>query len=334
MNAPSVPPIFCATDFSDAARQAADVASLLARKMQVPLVLVHGIDERGEIPPHHWPALVADAQPRLLAEVQRLQAKGGTVEPVLAGAGPDDGVVRHAEKAQARMIVVSSSGSGAAYRWLMGSVSERMAETARVPTLVVRNAAVLEAWLRHERPLRIFIGADFTAVSDIALRWVAEVATTAPCQVTVGYVDHEIEICGHGDRLSADAMRAAKLYQRLVQDLRQRVVPLFVEKTVHIRVVAAEDRVDLRLLELADDAQADLIVVGTHQWRGMERLWHHSVSREILHAAKANVACVPVRCEPTSTEGSRGETLIAPSRQPLLVASPPVHSSIPNPALL
>lgn len=44
---------------------------------------------------------------------------------------------------------------------------------------------------------------------------------------------------------------------------------------------------------MAAEAGADLIVIGTHQWQGLGRLRHPSVSRRILHAAQTNVACVP-----------------------------------------
>jgi len=37
-----------------------------------------------------------------------------------------------------------------------------------------------------------------------------------------------------------------------------------------------------------------LIAVGAHQRRGMDRLMHFSVSRELLHESDANVVCVPI----------------------------------------
>jgi hypothetical protein len=51
--------------------------------------------------------------------------------------------------------------------------------------------------------------------------------------------------------------------------------------------------VDAQLVGLAIEEQADLIVVGTHQWHGLSRLRHGSVSRGILRHAPMSVACVP-----------------------------------------
>jgi nucleotide-binding universal stress UspA family protein len=45
---------------------------------------------------------------------------------------------------------------------------------------------------------------------------------------------------------------------------------------------------------MATDEGADVLVVGTHQRRGMDRLWHGSVSRGVLGLAPTSVACVPL----------------------------------------
>ena len=294
MNQPNARPIICGTDFSEPAQHAADVAAALSKRLGTHLLLVHGIDERGEIPYRHWPRLFAIDGPRLTSEAGRLRMSGLTVEERLVGGVPDDGVVRRAEKADARMIVVASSGRGAAARWLMGSISERIAETAWLPTLVVRDAAPFHAWLREERALKVFVGADFTPTSDAALRWVEELAKIAPCEVTVGYVDRHAEERGEQAlHLPAGAPRAPEMHEMLTHDLREKARSLYGLDGVQVHVLPAADRVDLRLIELAHEANADLIVIGTHHWHGLSRLRHPSVSRRVLHEAKVSVACVP-----------------------------------------
>ncbi len=294
MSPPNLRPIVCGTDFSDPAQHAANVAAALAKRLGTHLLLVHGIDERGEIPAHHWPRLIATDRPRLTREAERLRTTGVTVEERANGGVPDDGVARCAEKADARMIVVASSGMGAVGRMLMGSISERIAETAWVPTLVVRDAAVLDSWLRDERPLKIFVGADFTPTSDAALRWVEEVTKIAPCEVTVGYVDRHAEERGEQAlHLPTGAPRAPEMQDMLTHDLREKAHALYGRQVVHVHVLPASDRIDLRLIELAGEANADLIVIGTHQWHGLSRLRHASVSRRVLHQTKVSVTCVP-----------------------------------------
>lgn len=289
-------PIVCGTDFSEPAQRAADIAALFARQTGAGLLLVHGIDERAEFPPNVWPRLIAEDTPRLAAEGERLRAAGFALDERIVGAAPDDGVVRCAAKAGAGMIVVASSGLGAVGRWIMGSVSERIAETAAVPTLVVREPAALESWLRGERPLRVFIAADSAPGSALVLQWAQELTRIAPCDITVGHVDlGDDERAAQAIHRPEGAPPPPEMHQMLSHDLREQARALFGELTFQVHVLAASDRTDIRLLELAREAGAELIVVGSHQWHGLQRLRHPSVSRHVLHDAKVNVACVPMR---------------------------------------
>jgi len=295
MNQPDLRPIICGTDFSEPAQSAANVASVLAERLGTHLLLVHGVDERGDFPQTYWPRFMAEARPRLGEEGGRLRQTGAEVREEVTTGICDEGVARFAERADAQLIVVGASGAGLLARALgIGSVAERIAETAWVPTLVVRDAAVLDAWLREERPLKIFVGADFTPTSEAALRWVEELTKIAPCEVTVGYIDRHAEERGEQAlHLPAGAPRAPEMQEMLTHDLREKARALYGRHEVHVHVLPAADRVDLRLIELAREANADLIVVGTHQWHGLSRLRHASVSRRVLHEAKMNVACVP-----------------------------------------
>jgi nucleotide-binding universal stress UspA family protein len=60
-------PIVCGTDFSEPAKHAANVAAALAKRVEAPILLVHGVDERGEIPNHYWPTFIEAARPHLVS---------------------------------------------------------------------------------------------------------------------------------------------------------------------------------------------------------------------------------------------------------------------------
>lgn len=74
-----------------------------------------------------------------------------------------------------------------------------IAETSSVPTLVVRTGGgALLAETRGERPLKIFLAADFTATSAAALRWLAEWRGIGKCEITPGYVHFVPNELPHG----------------------------------------------------------------------------------------------------------------------------------------
>ena len=82
--------------------------------------------------------------------------------------------------------------------------------------------------------------------------------------------------------------------QRLLErDLKLKVTPLLGEENVRVRVVASWGRPDAPLIQIVREAQADLVVIGTHQRQGLSRFWLGSVSRSVLYHAPTSVAVVP-----------------------------------------
>ena len=257
--------------------QAADAAAALAIRLGAKLVLAHSLDERGEIPAHHRPQLRAALEPRLAAEAARVRALGADVEERVIQGVPDDGLVALAAGCGARFIVVAASGSGALGRWMLGSVAENTAESSPLTTLVIRASEPLVEWARGSRTLRILAGVDFTANSEAALRWIAGIRDVGPCAITLGFVDADPGEEGEAPEETLGAMAREILGDEAV--------------TVFVRARSA--RIDAHLLQLAEESRADLIVVGTHQWRGVNRLRRSSVSRRLLRDAAVSVVCVP-----------------------------------------
>ena len=294
-------PILCGTDFSENAAKAANVAAALATRLKVPLVLAHAgeLPTKGESEEYYdaqyYDAQTASARARVHKEAERLRALGATVEGIVSDGAPDEVLVQLARQHEARLVVVSSLGLRAPARWLLGSVAERTAESSPVPTLIVRDAAPFEAWARGERVLKVFVGVDFTATSDAALRWVAELRGIGPCEVIAGYVDwppEEAVRLGLSGRFELGE-NPPTMQQVLERDMREKVTRVLGEGHLHVRVLAKWGRAEAPLAQMAVEAQADLVVVGTHQRHGLSQLWHGSVSRGILHLAPMSVACVP-----------------------------------------
>lgn len=272
--------ILCGTDFTARAAAAADVAAAVSVQTNDPLVLVHVL-ERGN---------VEDANEQLRAEAERLCTRlpGLQVTTRLELGIADEILTRLAQpdEQNARLVVVSSLGRRAPARWILGSVAERTAQASPVPVLVVRDARPFTAWLNGERRLRIVVGFDFSATATAALRWTSELGRVAPCDVVVAHVTWPSE---------------AGSEPLLQNDLRARIhEQTWPSGSPKIRIASvARGRGDA-LAQLAADEQADLLVVGTRQLHGPNRLWSETVSRGALCHAATSVACVPVAAPPES----------------------------------
>ena len=281
--------IVCGTDFSENADTAARAAGSIAKRLALPLELVHVVDPCG-----------ADAEPlraRLRAQAEGLQAQFGIdIESLVEPGVADERLVALARSLDARLLVVSSLGGKKQQRWLLGSVAERVAQASPIPVLVVRDGASIEAWARGERSLRVMVGVELGPTSKAALRWARELREVGLCELLVVQIvwpAEEHQRIGIPTPMPLDHLRP-ELEEVLRRDLEKWAgeQPLPGETCL---VKPGWGRVDHHLALFAAESKVDLLVVGTQQRAGIARLWQGSVSRGVLHAAAMSVACVPLR---------------------------------------
>jgi nucleotide-binding universal stress UspA family protein len=294
--------IVCATDFSPDAAKGSDVAAALAARLAAPLHLVHAVDESGcerLAPP------CDDVRDRLHAEAERLRGRGVLVqEHVLYGAA-DAALVSHADRAAARLIVVSPAGQGTAAGPCPVSLAEH---AARVPVLVARDAAPLLAWAAGRRRLRVMVAADYSSSAAIAIRWIAELRALGPCDVVVAYSSWppaERRRLGTGIRWTVFE-NEPQIETELQLDLERRVSALAGDGEVRVRVETCLGRVSKHLVDMAVDEGVDVLIVGAHHPHGPSRPWHESVSQGVLQQAPMNVLCAPAGTTPAPPALTRG----------------------------
>jgi nucleotide-binding universal stress UspA family protein len=289
--------VICGTDFSNHAIEAVDAAAAIAGRLRLPLVLAHVVDNSALIGGTEKlrAQFVKSAQARLVHEAARLRDRDVEVVTEVREGRPETELARLAARPAARLLVTASLGHIAVSRILIGSVAERTAEAAPIPTLVVRAAKPLIEWAGGRRALNVFVAGDFTASADAAIGWVKALRRVGPCRVVLGHVDWPVE---ERRRLGIHSptpcwQNPPEVEEALTRDLRFKLRTLLGDTSARVRVTPSWGAPDYHLLEMARQEQADLIVVGSHQRRGWSRLAHPSVSRGLLHHAPMNVACVP-----------------------------------------
>jgi len=285
MNNTNSSPIICGTDFSHDAHGAAEVALGLANRLHAPIRMVHASAN----------AASPNTKELMHTAVLKLGPAGDQFESEIIAGDADEALAQTAQTKKARLLVISAGGRRLLERWLIGSVAERTAELSSVPTLVVRNPAPFMAWIRGERPLKVIVGIDFSMTADAALRWVAAMREIGQIDVVAAYVDwppEEAARLGISGPIGLQSNRP-EIQSVLERELREKVSQVLGESEVAIRVQGNWGRADMALIDMAISAQADLVVVGTHQWHGFDRVKHTSFSRGILRHAPMSVACIP-----------------------------------------
>lgn len=261
--------IACGTDFSSAAEGALRVAAMLAAARKEPLALVHVSEGRD-----------AERDERELREAaERARALGAVVETEVKTGDPARVLVAHTKAAGASLLVVARHGGREPARFSLGSVAERLAQSAPAPVLLVGDAAPLEAWLRRERDLEVVLAADRSATSRGALRALRVLNDAAQVSLVVAHVTPE-----------ADPSLERSLASDLADDL---AASGTVEAEMKIVEREAGEKTDDALVSFAAANAADVMVLGIPRRSSIDRWWRGSVSRGVLRRSTTSVLLVP-----------------------------------------
>jgi len=296
--------IICATDFSPAADQAAELALRLARLFGDRLELVHCIHRSPFIHPELAGAalepLREQARKAILARLDRLTGKGVEVSAEVEIGDVDDRLLDSAANPETRLVVLGTThGRDAATRAFIGSVARRVARQAACPVLAVPETSLLArgGWA-PDRPLRVTVGVDLSPATDAALGWVKSFTEVASCQVELVHAYWPLR---ETQRLGlpwppVDFDAELEVSEVLDRELRARVERIWGRSgaPLHLRpghgvspsIIAAE----------AEGEGADLLVVGTSQHR------IGSMGLGTMATANLPVLCVPARMGATVAE--------------------------------
>lgn len=278
--------ILCATNFSPEATAATTLAAELARQRGEQLWLVF------VVPAHSQNAfgedVLATADARLKVEAARARHSGATVTPALLIGKLHKELPRFAVDNKVSLVIAgdASSAPGATSSGALG----RLGRVLEVPLWAVRNPEPVIAWAKGQRPLKVVVGVDPSRSAAGAIAWVEQLARFGAITLVAGHVYFPAAECHrfglplpeHWDEQSPELLAALQ---------RELNAALPASLPHQLRLVPAIGRVSDPLCALAEEEQADLLVLGTHHRRALGRLW--SVSEQCLPQAAMSVVCVP-----------------------------------------
>ncbi len=291
------PPIICGTDLSEASAAALTVACAFGapRHNETELIAVAVIDEDAD----------AHAARRDLDAHIKHANVGANVRGELVIGPADATLISFAETEHSNLIVIAASSKGTD----LGTTAERVVATTRVPVLMVRDPEPLLGFARGKRPMRVLVGVDETIACELCLQWTHGLRARGPIDVIVGavyYPDDAAEYYGFEAGTLVD--RDPEIERLLSRDLLRR---FGATERATPRVRRGLGRIGDHVVELANEEEAELIVVGTSQRTGLGRLG--SVSSVIVLTAPQSVACVP--------PNAAIPTIVSPAWQTALVAT-------------
>ena len=297
--------IICATDFSEPARAAMKVASALARRLDLPLRLVHAFDHvsaAAAFSPPAATAMQAAIRDKLRRAAESLRESGIFVVEELLESPPETGLVKLiGDSVEESIVVMGALGSRSlALRLNAGRIAEAVVVNSCSPVLIVRDAAPLLRWLEGKEPLKVLIAVDSSRTSLAAARWVEQLRKIAPCEIEGVHVTW-----------AASEARRRALAHDLAQNLERAV-----GQTVPVDVLLNAARPADALAALAAQKKIDLLIVGSHEKSGESR-WHQSIPYALLELAPMSIVVVPsARVEEVEPEQKLVDIVVATDLSP------------------
>ncbi len=296
----SEPLIVVPLDCSELSERAVPYASAMAKATGAHLLVLTVWEEGERAIITNLPDLAEDLFKRLeehyadyLAGVaKQLEAEGVTVETDVLLGDPTEQILRIIEQRAPRLLVMATHGRSGLSRWRCGSVANKMAREAPVPTMVV-GPKVLEDAARGGAIRRILVPLDGSPLAESALRLALELAEALDAGLilsqvvrwptpafTMGPADIDVpEIVGQ-------LTEAAQHYLLQTQE------ELRTERPMETKVLQGPPAD--ALIDLAEAEGIDLVVMASHSRGGLALVVLGSVADRMLQGSAPVLLVRPV----------------------------------------
>jgi nucleotide-binding universal stress UspA family protein len=223
---------------------------------------------------HAWELLRQQAEMYLESHAAALRAAEIQVESDVRVGVPHQSIAECADTLPEPLIALATHGYGGLRRWAVGSVADKVIQGARAPVFLVRSQAEVPSITPAFK--RILVPLDGSELAATALSPAIELARSAGAElVLLGVVERQPR---YVSLLLMRRNQATAALDALVADI---------SPQVPVTPIVAADYADTAeaIIEEVARRAADLIVMATHGYGGVQRWMLGSVADKVLQAA-------------------------------------------------
>jgi nucleotide-binding universal stress UspA family protein len=267
----SIQKILVPVVFTDTSQHVVHQAAWLARRFHAEMILLHvvtplsypagGLESGHEITARDLHAHIVQRAQKDLDQALQPELDGIAVTRVLLRGDPAHEIVKMARDRNVDLIVMSTHGYGAFYRFLLGSVTAKVLHESHCPVWTgahLEQAPAREFSIRH-----VLCSVDLSGHSHHTASLAAEMAAAVDAKLTLVHITASVEIYGpggsHVDPVWKETIVgfAAKEIAKLQQDVGTKA-----------EVIIDSGNVPELLNRAAEQTKADVLVIGYSHLRG------------------------------------------------------------------
>lgn len=288
--------ILCPIDFSEFSDRALMLAMRMAKWYGATLHVLHVLPP---LSPSTVSGLAATSRDltelNLKSVVSRCRLHGVEVKTeIVESAEPARRILECADRLDADLIVTGSHGRTGAQRVLLGSVVEALLHTSARPVLIVPSHLDPDRVAHAVSFGRIVCAVDFAPPSLTALAFGLAMAEEANAEVTLLHVIEMPPELKHPPRPPDDNVeRVRSAAEAEVLRRLRTLIPESSRNYCTLKTTVLEGGAARQILRLADEQQADLIVLGVHSRNAFDLAFFGSNSKDVIRQAHCPVLVVP-----------------------------------------
>jgi nucleotide-binding universal stress UspA family protein len=277
----------CALPWAVAVTAAAGARITLVRVLErttVPMATTH----------HHdavdWELRRTEARTRLAALDRELKARQLASSAELLEGRPAERIISFAGSHQADLIVLSSHGEGGLSGWALSSTALMIAARTRRSLLIVPAHVAQGHRIGDVRFRRLLVPLDCSPRAECVLPLATALARAHDAEIVLAHVVPEPEMPRRLQASTEDLAAAAEFTERnrlegerYLQALKERLVGQQLQVTTRMAVGSRRARA---IWDMAEQADADLVVVAAHGRTGDARERCGSVAARLLEQSR------------------------------------------------
>ncbi|MGV6831239.1 MAG: universal stress protein [bacterium] len=269
--------ILIPVDFSDTSKKALKVAIKVAKRIQAKIVLTHmvGIEDSLAKPPNNFEEALYYSKligKKFETFIEELNTDDVIIEPTLQKHLDFNSVAEMATDIEASLIIMGSHGSQGIEEFFVGTNTEKVVRTSKVPVLVIKDNELKFA------PERILYASDFNLNTITAYHRIIEVATMLEARIEYVYINTP------GSNFKS-TYEIDDILLNFFKEVKHKN-PIEAIKSVQR---FSDYSVEQGIMHYADLTATDIIAIPTHGRKGIAHFINGSISEDI-----ANRSTIPV----------------------------------------
>jgi nucleotide-binding universal stress UspA family protein len=304
--------ILVPVDFSDPSREALRQAAALAQWYHAHVTVIHAVSPLfvsgplAMVPAATSAVGISDYAIAHLENQLRDWAAAAEIPPTSCDIAVELGdpaslIIAASERFTSGLIVLGTHGRSGFERFVLGSVAEKVVHRAACPVLTVPPRSTGRAVIPFRR---VLCAVDFSPESDAAVHYALSLAWEADASITLLHV---VDWPEEADAVAERDPAVAFMRDRREEAGRKQLETLVTAERVALWVTSRIDhgKAHERIVAVALEKQADLIVMGAHSRNLFERGFIGSTTNQVLRRAACPV--LTIRVASTAREVAQGE---------------------------